>query len=473
MARGRNLRLISWNLKGVNQTVKRNKVMSHLKLLGGDIFFLQVTHLRSSDVNRINRPWLGHMFHSKFPCRARGAAILINKNVPFVFLNSIEDPNGRFVIITGRLYDLPVVMACVYAPTWDDDHFITSFFSSLPKVDDHYLIIGGDFNLIQNPSLDRSFTNPQALSRSAKVLETYMTSLGLLDPWRAKHQSDEVFFFFSHVHRSYSRIDFFLLDNYFSSEVQSCEYHSIVISDHAPVSVDINFPNHTPLSRQWRLNSSWLTQGSFIDFLNTQISLFVDTNDSPEISRGTLWETFKAYMRGQIISYVSSLKRAERAESETLIKEIFKVDHLYARAPTPALYKERLQLQSKFDLLSTSKIQKQLFITKQRFFETGDKAGRLLAHQACAATLSRLIPTIKSASGEVTSDHAKICDIFHSFYSNLYSSQTPSDVWVGDNPLDNIVFPKLNEDLGKDLGNQISVWEVQEAIAPKWKNPRA
>lgn len=37
-------------------------------------------------------------------------------------------------------------------------------------------------------------------------------------------------------------------------------------------------------------------------------------------------------------------------------------------------------------------------------------------------------------------------------------------MWVGDNPLDNIVFPKLNEDLGKDLGNQISVREVQEAI---------
>lgn len=313
-------------------------------------------------------------------------------------------------------------MACVYAPMWDDDNFITSFFSSLPKVDDHYLIIGGDFNLIQNPSLDRSSTNPQALSRSAKVLDTYMTSWGLFDPWRAKYQSDKVFSIFSHVHRSYSQIDFFLLDNYFSSEIHSCEYHSIVISDHAPVSVDINFPSRVPPSRQWRLNSSLLAQASFKDFLNTQMSLFFDTNDSPGVSRCTLWETFKAFMRGQIISYVSSMTRAERAESETLIKEIFKIDNLYATAPTPALYKERLQLQSKFDLLSTSKTQKQLFLTKQRFFETGDKAG---THQARAAALSRLIPKIKSASGEVTSDPTKICDIFHSFYSNLYSSQCP------------------------------------------------
>lgn len=67
-------------------------------------------------------------------------------------------------------------MACVYAPTWDDDKFFipshVSFFSSLPKADGHYLIIGGDFNLIQDPSLDRSSSNPQALSKSAKALDT-------------------------------------------------------------------------------------------------------------------------------------------------------------------------------------------------------------------------------------------------------------------------------------------------------------
>jgi len=117
---------------------------------------------------------------------------------------------------------------------------------------------------------------------------------------------------------------------------------------------------------------------------------------------------FKAFTRGQIISYVSTLKKAERAECEVFTKEIFKIDHLYAAASTPALYKERLQLQSKFDLIYTSKTQKQLFLAKQRFIEAGDKAGRLLAHQACTATLSRLIPQIKSASGEVTSDPTEI-----------------------------------------------------------------
>lgn len=56
---GKNLRFISWNLKGANHPTKRDKVMTHLKQLRGDIFFLQETHLCSSEVNRIKRPWIG------------------------------------------------------------------------------------------------------------------------------------------------------------------------------------------------------------------------------------------------------------------------------------------------------------------------------------------------------------------------------------------------------------------------------
>lgn len=60
-------------------------------------------------------------------------------------------------------------------------------------------------------------------------------------------------------------------------------------------------------------------------------------------------------------------------------KEIFRINNLYASA-SPALYKERLQIQSKFVLLLTMKTQKLLFPAKQCFLGTGDKTGRLAYH---------------------------------------------------------------------------------------------
>ena len=85
-----------------------------------DIAFLQETHLCTSDVSRLKRGWVGHLFHSKFNGRARGAAILIRKNIAFELLSSIADPNGRYVIVSGLIQNILVVLACVYAPNWDE-----------------------------------------------------------------------------------------------------------------------------------------------------------------------------------------------------------------------------------------------------------------------------------------------------------------------------------------------------------------
>lgn len=93
------IRFASWNVKGSNKVIKLNRIMSHLQHLKVDIAFLQETHLCTSEVPKLKRGWVGHLFHSKFNCKARGAAILIRKNVAFELLSSTADPNGRFVIV--------------------------------------------------------------------------------------------------------------------------------------------------------------------------------------------------------------------------------------------------------------------------------------------------------------------------------------------------------------------------------------
>lgn len=129
------VRFVSWNIKGLNRVIKLNRIMSHLQHLKADIAFLQETHLCTSDIPRLKRGWVGHLFHSKFSCKARGAAILISKNTAFELLSSIADPNGCFVIVSGLIQNIPVILACVYAPNWDDSQFISKFLSTLPALD--------------------------------------------------------------------------------------------------------------------------------------------------------------------------------------------------------------------------------------------------------------------------------------------------------------------------------------------------
>lgn len=74
------------------------------------------------------------MYHSDLNSKFRGAAILIGKNVQFTQTRVISDKGGRFVIVQGRLYNLPVVLVSVYAPNWDNSQFFKELFGCIPEL---------------------------------------------------------------------------------------------------------------------------------------------------------------------------------------------------------------------------------------------------------------------------------------------------------------------------------------------------
>lgn len=73
------LKFTSWNVKGLNQPVKRNKVLHHLQSMGIDIAFLEETHLKTDNHSLLYKRWVGQIYHSHFSCKARGTAILTNR----------------------------------------------------------------------------------------------------------------------------------------------------------------------------------------------------------------------------------------------------------------------------------------------------------------------------------------------------------------------------------------------------------
>ena len=242
---------------------------------------------------------MSHLFHSKCTDKVRGAAIIIHKRVLFEPTNVILDTDGRYVIVSGTLQNIPVVLVSVYAPTWDDDQFFTRLFAKIPNADSHRIIMGGDLNLVQDVTLDRSSPTQSTLSKSANVVKTYASQLGISDPWRFKNPHGRAFSFFSHVYHTFSRIDFFLLDNNLLDSVNACEYHPITISDHAPTTVDISFPRDTTPRSQWRFSSHMLSDNTFKDFVATQIRSYIEFNDTPDVSSNILWEALKATIRGR------------------------------------------------------------------------------------------------------------------------------------------------------------------------------
>lgn len=163
--------------------------------------FLQETHLLKTETPRIKRACMGNMYYSNFSTKLRGTTILFRKNFPFSLFQMVADPNGHFVILSGCLYGLPVILANAYGPTWDDSEFFISLFSSFSDWDSHYIVLAGDFNHVQNPMLDRSSSLTHQLSKSAVTLESYCSKLGLVDPLNSSPRPNKTYSYFSQVHR--------------------------------------------------------------------------------------------------------------------------------------------------------------------------------------------------------------------------------------------------------------------------------
>lgn len=165
----------------------------------------------------------------------RGAGILIEKNIPFEPSDVIKDRNDRYIIVSGKLFNRNVLLANVYAPNSDDAAFLERFFSLLPDLNSHALMLGGDFNCWLDPELDRSSPRPAAVSKSAKCIQSFLSEYGLSDMWHFLHPKDKEFSYFSNVHHTYTRNDYFFLDNNLLTQARFCKLESIVISDHAPL----------------------------------------------------------------------------------------------------------------------------------------------------------------------------------------------------------------------------------------------
>lgn len=105
------------------------------------------------------------------------------------------------------------------------------------------------------------------------------------------------------------------------------------------------------------------------------IEEFLLFNQNDTTSHSLLWETLKSYIRGQIISYCASAKKKLNSRLSELTSAIS--NQTCALNPTPQLFKQRVHLQTEFDLLSTKEAERLLLHTRSSYYEHGDKAGRL------------------------------------------------------------------------------------------------
>lgn len=83
MANSSYVKVVSWNINGCSNPVKRKKVLTYLKLQQTDIAFIQETHLKDDEAKKFKRDWVGQVFYSSFSSKKNGVIILVHKRLNF------------------------------------------------------------------------------------------------------------------------------------------------------------------------------------------------------------------------------------------------------------------------------------------------------------------------------------------------------------------------------------------------------
>lgn len=456
------LTFTSWNCRGLGKALKRGKVFSHLKSLSSDLIFLQETHIHPTEQRRLRALWISQVYQSTFSSKARGVAILIRKTIPFVFKSMVTDPGGRFILVTGTINSIPLTLLNIYAPNFDCPDFFCKVFRLAAEHHNHNIIIGGDFNCFLDPQLDRSSTTTAPSLKSVPVLNNLIKSLNLVDIWRHQHPLDKQYSFFSQVHGSFTRIDYFLIDCNLISNVVSSVYNNILISDHSPVCIKINF-NIRVHSYNWKYNPALNSDKSFSEYISNKITEFLQFNDNGEVSDSTLWETLKTVLRGNIISYQSFNKKVRQKRMSEITTQLPLLEESYRTSKSDDVLKNIVNLKFEYSRIVGEQVCNYICKLKQKQFELGDKADSVLARQLKGVQAERAIYKI-TTNDRIITDPLQINSIFYNYYSDLYSSKSSSSKSVILDFFNKLDMPTLSETAKHQLDADFTLEEIKAAI---------
>uniref|UniRef100_H3ABS6 exodeoxyribonuclease III n=1 Tax=Latimeria chalumnae TaxID=7897 RepID=H3ABS6_LATCH len=386
----------SWNVKWINGPTKRYEILSQFARNIYNIALLQETHLINSEA--------GQVFSSEYNSKSRGMAILIRKRVQWVASEVINDPEGRFIIIRGTLYNKKFIIIKIYAPNTTQAPFwgnISQQVSPNPEG-------GGDFNAVEDAGIDRSGHPLPWDSKSSKIIRDFMTSWNTNDAWRM-YPKERKYTFYSLAHKSYSRINAIYVSHSILLNTLDTKIGNLTISDHATTDPSLS------KTMLWKLNTSLLKETKFTEMIRQEIKEFFSTNNGSVNSKNVVWDAVKAFCRGRIIIYSSNKRKKEKKKTE-LESKLDKAEKAHMLDPKNGqLYVEMLQAHNQLQILIDQNTEFAFFRTKKKYYELGDKAGALLAHALKKQEAAYTVPAIKANNENLIKDPRELTKNFKNF----------------------------------------------------------
>ena len=180
--------IYSMNARGLGDQVKRVQVFLWLHNRPADIFFLQETHSTTFCEKQWKDDWgNNNIFFSHGTSNSTGVAILFSNNMDFKIMNEYHDDDGRVIVLDVTINDDIITIINIYGPNVDDPIFFDSISMIMRDFTCETIVIGGDFNCLQDVTIDKIGGRTQTHENSQRSIFRIMEEYDLIDIWRKKN----------------------------------------------------------------------------------------------------------------------------------------------------------------------------------------------------------------------------------------------------------------------------------------------
>ena len=471
------------NVRGLNDTKKRRDIFDWLRNRNYDICLLQETHATENVENKWRNEWGYTAFWSSFTGNSRGVAILFKNSFQYDLHSKMEDDTGRFILLDVTINNTRLSIVNVYGPNDDNPNFFGTLETKIQSCPSNSIIIGGDFNVVQDYTLDtlniQTRNNPNAHDK----VNDFKDEMDLHDPWRLKYPDTRMFTWHNSQNK-HSRLDYFLVSSDLLNLLENPLIKPAYRSDHSVVELTLKLSSHPKGPGIWKFNNSLLSDENYINDIRVciketceQYKIPNGEQSNPETDRYVindqlLFEMLKLEIRGKTIAYSAAKKKESENTERTLNKRIEELHEIFSNSPTEENHGNLIEKQNELKALREKRVDGIIVRAKARWHLHGEKNSKYFLNLEKRHYTEKTIPKIIKDNGEETSEIKEIIKEQKLFYESLYTSRAP----VLSEDLENTFFPendnmsKLSNEASLEMEGDIKIEECYKVLKDMKKN---
>ena len=393
--------------------LKRNKI---------DICLLQETHVTAECVQMWNQEWGSKIYYSAYDSAARGVCILLGKNFPGKVMDHYHDNQGRFSGIKIEVEDKLIAVGNVYAPNSDNPDYFVEVINYMQAMNDADItILGGDFNLVMNPKLDRLSTETNHKDSHAILLQ-FMENTELCDIWRVQHPEERLFSWCRQgkFGNQASRIDMILLSQSHADLITESSISYGHHTDHSLITSVLRLDNFERGPGVWKFNNEFLNEENFCEGMQSNIIEAI--KQAPLLNPDEAWEVLKKECISFSKQWGKACKKERNEEMELLIntKSSLQAD-LYSNPGNEEALSSLRQVKQQINKIERIKTESSIFRSKAKWAMDREVSSSFFFALEKKRYMSKNMKCVITDKGEILNDPKQILDEQTRFFYRLYS----------------------------------------------------